>query len=343
MGKPIGDRRRLRVPWVSATAMALLLSCGGRTVVIGGNAGATAGGSGGLDGNAALGGATTSGISGGSTTAGSGAIDCALCREGSYCSMSGECVRFSCSLSSELCAPSACEGAGESGCGLSSAEITPLAGVSDLKGLCHDGTDLFVVDDAAGSILRLSWPGLESLAKYPAPGPLLGDCGVLDGAVFFASYRKAGVGRLDLASSQVSYVALPARISKLRAVASDGEALWVSADEPRRLFRVSPRGELLATIPVSTTTNGCDGLEATPTGLWCLDLARMTLSKLSPTSGVVLAGPFFAPPRRGLALIDGTLWAGSDGLVYALDGFGLTGTDDRFSGIAALDLFGTTP
>jgi hypothetical protein len=122
-------------------------------------------------------------------------------------------------------------------------------------------------------------------------------------------------------------------------VAWDDGSLWVSADDAASLFRISLTGEVLAVLPNRGTTNACDGLEATSTGLWCLDLATMALIKFSKLDGAVLAGPFFVPARNGLAVIDGTLFGATDGFVYDPQG-GTIGVNGPI-GLAAFELHGT--
>jgi hypothetical protein len=241
----------------------------------------------------------------------------------------------------EQCEPSRCED--EAGCGVSSGEITPLTAGSTMLGLAYDGTSLFVLErlEVEFRLKRLSWPALEPIVWFGlANAQFLGDPAVLDGFMYVPDKVQTSIARVDLTSGKVTE--LPSPALEPTAVAADGDALWVSADgEAKQLFRISLAGELLGQVANTVANTGCGGLEATSTGLWCLDREATTITKISKEDGSVLAGPFFVPPRVGLTLIDGQLWAGSDGSTYA--GSAVIAPPVPSSGIGPLELRGVTP
>jgi hypothetical protein len=207
-------------------------------------------------------------------------------------------------------------------------------------GLCYYAGEVLLLED--GAIRHFGWPDLEARRFHLLGRDLLGDCAVVDGVVYYPDVSAGSIGTVVLSTGTVTPHAFGALASAPRAVAADEGALWVSADGTPTLSKLSTTGTLLGEIPNTGATNACDGLEATTTGLWCLDLAAMVLFKLSKQDGVLLAGPFFGPPLAGLALIDGTLWAGSTGMVYDVQG-GLRGLPGQVGGLVPLELDGVEP
>jgi hypothetical protein len=240
-----------------------------------------------------------------------------------------------CDLATESCGAALCEG--EQSC---SASAGPLLAIPNQQahGLCfHDGEILLV---AGGSLQRFGWPDLEARRSHRLGPQVLGDCALLDGVVYYPDVRASSIGTLVLSTGEGNLYAIGAPAPAPRAVAADQGTLWVSTDTSPLIFRLSTKGDLLGDVPNTATTNACDGLEATATGLWCLDLASTVLFKLSKQDGSVLAGPFFGPPLYGLALIHGTLWSASTGMQYDPEG-GLTGSS--VGGLVPFVLNGVAP
>jgi hypothetical protein len=246
-------------------------------------------------------------------------------------------VPLDCDLATESCGAPLCEG--EQPCSATAGALVPLVN-REPDGVCyHDGEVLLVED---GALRRLGWPDLVARQSHRLGGTLVGDCAVIDGVVYYPDVSAGSIGTLVLSTGAVSPYAFGTPSAEPRAVAADQGALWVAADATPMLSRISTKGEFQREIPNTGVTNACDGLEATVSGLWCLDLAGKVLFKLSKEDGTVLAGPFFGPPVMGLALIDGTLWGASTGMVYDAQG-GLTGSSGSVGGLVPFELQGVLP
>jgi hypothetical protein len=242
-----------------------------------------------------------------------------------------------CDLATESCGTPLCEGAET--CSATAGPLIPLPR-REPDGLCYSAGEVLLVED--GALRRFGWPDLEARQSHRLGNTLLGDCAVIDGVVYYPDIGAGSIGTLVLSTGEVSPYALGAPFSRPRAVAADQGALWVSADSTAMITRISTTSDFLGELPNTGVTNACDGLEATDSGLWCLDLAARVLFKLSKQDGTVLAGPFFGPPLMGLALIDGTLWGGSTGMVYDSQG-GLIGPPGSVGGLVPLELHGILP
>lgn len=332
--------------------IAVLASCGGRSSrrALSDDDGATAGESsvgatGGGGNGAGVGGtgdtggtgANTGGNGGAGGVAGASGRSCRDCPAEQLCTPEHACVPYECRLETESCGTPLCEGGGD--CSVSWGPLTELPTV-ETQGLCYADGRLFVVEAGLGNVRSFSWPDLSPLARTAIPGSVFGDCATIGAALYFPGQN--GIGRLDLASGDITVPAFRIRGTWARAVAADEGTLWASLDGGPELVRYSLDGTPLGQVPNTMTANECDGLEATPTGLWCIDLASRVLFKLSKQDGSVLAGPFFSQPSYALALIDGRLWAADDGFVYDPEG-GLTGPDQPVEGIHPLILAGVEP
>ncbi|MFZ5897546.1 MAG: hypothetical protein ACOY0T_41235 [Myxococcota bacterium] len=301
------------------------LGGGAGRVGLGGGAGRVglggAGGRSGFGGSVDAAGAPGAGFGG--ETAGCG------CSKGVYCEFDGPCHSFECTLAQEACTPVTCEGGPP--CNVQSGPVTGLP-ASQLRGICFDNSDLFVVDAGTSRVMRYVWPDLQLISSFPIQNGLPGDCAVVADTFYYTDARWNSITRVDLASGSIQpSIAAPALHP--RSLAADEEGFWVSCDETPQIFLVNLTGSVIRSIPNKVTTNACDGMAATPTGLWCLDLAQMALWKLSKQNGTVVAGPFFSAARQGLTIIGGVLYGTSDGFVYDPQGH-LSGPPERINGIA---------
>lgn len=338
------------------------LSLGGRAPFGGTTGRVTTGGT--TLGGATLGGATTSdGVAGvGIGIGGVGGVpycdtsdpkrgigNCGECCLGEVCLSDVGCRAFSCDTAAETCSLTICSQPGD--CGLEPGSMTTLGLAARPLGLCYADNELFIAQND-GAVVRLAWPSFELIGTIPSVRAYPGDCAVLDGFLYYPNVSGAypnvtsgSIVRVDLATSSTS-VAFPSPAPRPRAIAADGNTLWISADDASQvLFNVSAEsatlGHLLRTLPLTAMVNACDGLVATPTGLWCSDIAAAALLKISKQDGTLLEGPFFMPPWYGLELIDGNLWAASDGFVYDQTTGFLTGPNDAKRSVATLGLHGS--